>query len=444
MLPVVAIIGRPNTGKSTLFNKLIGKRYAIESEISGTTRDRIYHTMKVRDFEVMLVDTGGLVFDELDDIEEDIFSQTQIAVDEADIILFVIDVRQELTSSDFTAADLLRKSNKACFLIANKCDHANILDRSFNLYELGFGEPIQISAIQNIGLEHIDSILFDKLGNLGFKPQKNLSPSSGIHIGFFGKPNVGKSSLVNSFLNEHKLLVSDVPGTTRDTTDTPIEYNGTVFNLIDTAGLRRKSTITKKLERYSVLKSFDAITRCDIALLIMDYLSGISHQDLAISHYILEEGKGLIIVINKSDLMQEDDDEQIQWISSLKRRFQYVPWAPVIFVSALTKKNIHILLDLVKEIYEERQKRIKISEFNAFIEKIKYEHEPKRNFGVKQKIYYASQIGSSPPHFVFIVSDRDSIHFSYKRYIENRLREKYGFRGTAIRLDFRNKKAKEA
>lgn len=441
MLPVVAIVGRPNTGKSTLFNRLIGKRYSIESNIPGTTRDRIYQRLTLRDYTIMLVDTGGLSFEAKSEIEGNVHMQTTIAIAEADIVLFVTDVRQELTADDFEAANMLRKAKKSTLLIANKCDHVKIEEKSFNLYELGFGEPLSISAIQGIGVDHVEANIAKELARQKCKRGKTTEPSKSIRIAFVGRPNVGKSSLVNAILNENRTIVSDTPGTTRDATDIEVEYNGRTFTLIDTAGVRRTGKVEKGLEYFSVLRSLQSVEECDTALLILDYESGVARQDLRVAHYILESFKGLILAVNKCDLMEQQDDEENQLISSLKKKFVFIPWTPVIFASALTKQNIFKIFDLAMEIDAERKKQINPKDFQIFVKKLLYEHVPMGPSRKKLKIYSAMQKGVNPPHFIFSVNDKDSIHFSFRRYVERRIREEYGFTGTGIKLDFVNKKS---
>lgn len=440
MLPIVAIVGRPNTGKSTLFNRLLGERRAIESAIPGTTRDRIYQKVKIRDIEMMLVDTGGLEFEKKENIEEDVQTQAHIAIAEADIVLFVLDVRQELTSRDFAAVDMLRKTHKPSILVANKCDNSNMEDKVFNLYELGFGDPVQISALHGIGVEHLESLILKKLHELHLIVPEPAAPRDVIRIGFFGKPNVGKSSLFNALLEKNRVIVSEIPGTTRDSVDTDFTYNDKHFLLIDTAGLRRKSNVKESLEYYSVLRCFKTIERCDIALLILDSWEGISQQDKKVSQYILEQGKGLIIVVNKIDIIAEmaqfSEDHALNQIRS---QFKYAVWAPIVFVSAKKHQNVFTILDVAQNIYQERKRKLNSALFDAFIKKVKYEHLPLSRSKVKPKIYSADQEGVNPPLFVFMVNDRDKIHRSYRRYLENRIRKEYGFFGTPLQMEFRNR-----
>lgn len=447
-LPIVAIVGRPNTGKSTIFNRLVGKRRAIESDIPGTTRDRIYTKTMMQDYEVMLVDTGGLEIDVKANIESDVQSQTRIAIEEADVVLFVIDARQELTASDFAAADMLRKSNKPCVLIANKCDNGNSEDKAFNLYELGFDKPIQVSAIHSRGLDEVSDKVAHKLEELHFvmkgDQQSDDHSEEGVRIGFFGKPNVGKSSLVNAFLNEQRVVVSDQPGTTRDSTDSVIFYNEQKLTLIDTAGLRRRGRISKDLEYYSVLHCFKSLERCDIALLILDASEPISKQDLHVAQYILEQGKGLIVVLNKSDLVIHKPSDEKTFRSYISKKIHFLPWAPLLFVSATTQKNIRMIQDYALRIADQRKKRVQTAALNVFMQKIRYRHPPMSRGKVQPKLFYASQVAIDPPHFVFFVNDKERFHFSYKRYLENRIREEYGFEGTAIKIEFRSRRENDA
>lgn len=433
MLPIVAIVGRPNVGKSTLFNRLIGRKYAIESKEAGTTRDRVCQPAKFRDFDVILVDTGGLDFGKSKNLEGDVEDQARIAIEEADLILFVTDARSDLLSSDYNLADLLRKSKKNCLLVANKCDFAMGPERAANLYQLGFGEPIQVSALQGFGIDEIFHLGSEILADLGIRPHDEVKTDDRyINISFLGRPNVGKSSLVNAFLGEKRVIVSKEPGTTRDSVDTAISYKDTDFNLIDTAGIRRRGKVGKGVEKYSVLRSLQSIARSDIALLIIDGSEGIVNQDCHVAEFVLEEGKGLIIVVNKSDLIENRD----KVMAILRRKLIFLPWAPVVFVSALTLEHINKILDLAMEISKERKRQIEAEEFGNFIVKTALKHSSAGRKGLKPKIYEAKQVDINPPCFKFVVNRKDAFHFSYRRYLENQIREKYGFNGTAVKLMF--------
>lgn len=433
MLPIVAIVGKPNVGKSTLFNSLIGHKHSIESKEAGTTRDRICQPAKFRDFTVILVDTGGLNFGKYKSLEGAVENQAKIAIEEADLILFLIDASSDLTSSDYNLADFLRKSKKKCLLIANKCDFTLGPDRMANFYQLGFGEPVQVSALQRFGIDELLHLGSEVLSDLGVKKGSEVKADDQyINICFLGRQNVGKSSLVNAFLGEERVIVSEEPGTTRDSVDTAISYKDISFNLIDTAGIRRRGKVGKGIERYSVLRSLQSIARSDIALLIIDGKEGIVNQDCHVAEFVLEEGKGLIVVVNKSDLVDSRD----KVLASLQKKLVFLPWAPVVFVSALTCENINKILDLAVDISKERKKRIEAEEFSNFIAKVAQKHISSGKKGIRPKIYEAEQVDINPPCFRFLVNKKEAFHFSYRRYLENQIREKYGFTGTVVKLQF--------
>lgn len=443
MKPLIAIVGRPNVGKSTLFNRLIGRRLAVISKEAGTTRDRIYQNIMLDKFEVTLVDTGGLEYEKKESIEADIKAQAHLAIEEADIIYFIIDAAQELNVDDFAATDILRKSKKPVVLIANKYDSNEAQDRMMEFYQLGFGDPMPVSAIHNTGInELIDKTikLFKRL-KIKKEPKKKKKEEE-IRISFLGKPNVGKSSLVNALLGEERVIVSEIPGTTRDSTNTHIEFEGTKFSLIDTAGLKRRGRIKRGIEKFSSLRCFQALDNSDIALLILDFNEKISKQDMHIAEFILEAKKGVIIVANKTDLA-EDEKDRNKFARMVQKKFSFMPWAPLLFVSALKKKNITQIYELAKQIMEQRQKRIPTASLNAFIKKTTYKHIPSGTKRIKPKILYVSQIGINPPEFVFFVNQANAFHFSYVRYLENEIRKAYGFDGTALNIHFRSRPPKK-
>lgn len=437
--PTVAIVGRPNVGKSTLFNRLIGKRYAITSETSGTTRDRVSQWWNCNGYEVLLVDTGGLETSTQGDIEEDIQSQARIAIENADLIIFITNITQNLTSDDFTAADILRKSAKPVILVANKCDNPNLEEHIYNIYELGFGEPIAVSAIHETGVEKLTATIEKLLKELKFTKETDQKKKFDqvTKICILGKPNTGKSSLVNSLVGETKNIVSNIPGTTRDTLDAQIIHNKRKYSLIDTAGLRRRGKIEKGIEKFSALRVINAIERSDIVLLLMDGDTQISKQDCHIVQLVLEREKGLILVVNKIDLLEDKEKTMNRIISRLRYRFDFVPWAPVIFISAKTKENIFEIFNIVDKITDERVKRIPTAELNAFLQKITFKHLPASRNMRKPKFLYATQADSNPPTFILFFRNAKNLHFSYPRYLENELRKQYGFTGTAVKLKFK-------
>jgi len=443
MTPLIAIIGRPNVGKSTLFNRLIKKRLAVIATKAGTTRDRIYQDVLMEDYNVTLVDTGGLEYGKKESIEADIQAQAELAIQEADIIYFVLDASQPLTVDDYNAADILRKSKKTLILIANKCDSKESEEGIVELYKLGFGKPLEVSAIHNSGIDNLFQSTAKSLKSLGFKEgekeEEEAEKSDEIKICFLGKPNVGKSSLVNALLGQNRVIVSDIPGTTRDATHTHIVYEDTKFSLIDTAGLRKRGKIERGIEKFSSLRCFHALDQSDIALLIIDFGEKLSKQDMHIAEFILEAKKGVILVINKIDLA-EDESQRDRYISMIQRKFVFLPWAPLVVVSALKRKNIRKIFDLSKKIIDERRKRISTGRLNSFIKKIIYKHVPSGTKQIKPKILYVTQSGINPPEFVLFVNSAKSFHFSYRRYVENELRKEFGFDGTAVKIVYRNRK----
>jgi GTP-binding protein len=451
MSALVAIVGRPNVGKSTLFNRLVGKRQAIESDVPGTTRDRLYGKVSIHGHNVLLVDTGGIELEkEGDTIEGNVQAQSKVAIDGADVILFIVDVRSELTSEDFHAADLLRKSRKSVILVANKCDNNRLSDLRFNLYELGFGEPIALSALHAGGFDVLESTIKTELKELGFEPVPEGTEEvkdDSIKIAFLGRPNVGKSTMVNALLNKERVVTSDIPGTTRDSAYVPFEYDDSKFTLIDTAGIRRRGKIEAGIEKYSILRSMQSITEADIAILLIDFEQGVSNQDLHVSQYILEEKKGLVIVVNKMDLAageESQDRAREHFISILRNKMAYVPWAPVVFTSALKRKNIFPILDLSKKISFERQRHIDEGDLNVWLDHTLTKHPAKGKKGQRYfKVYSVRQDGTHPPRFTFSCEWPEYMHFSYRRYLENELREQFGFNGTAIETSFRRVNERE-
>lgn len=445
-LPIVAIVGRPNVGKSSLFNRLIQKRHAITSDIAGTTRDRIYYRAELNELTVVLVDTGGLEYGKKESIEADVQTQVDLAIQESDLIFFVIDAKEGLTIEDHQAAEKLRKAKKKILFVANKIDNKESTSNIYEAVRLGFGEPIEISAYHNINVGQLVDEAAEALTAQGWKPiseTEQSKPKETINVCFLGKPNVGKSSLVNALLGKEKVIVSDVPGTTRDAIDTQITWDEQKFNLIDTAGLRRRGKIERGLEKLSSFRSLDAIERSDVVCLILDYEEGIRKQDQHISSYAQDAGKGLILVVNKVDLMDDRQEEETRMINILRRRFDFLPWAPIIFISALRRKNIEKVLELSREIYQERFKRIDSEELNLFMKEITYKHMPPSHRGSLPAFYSMEQDAVNPPSFVYYLNDPTAIHFSYRRYLENELRKKYGFNGTSIRLYFKKKSSKQ-
>ncbi|MDP2642626.1 MAG: ribosome biogenesis GTPase Der [Candidatus Peregrinibacteria bacterium] len=442
-LPIIAIVGRPNVGKSTLFNRLVMQKYAITSDIAGTTRDRIYKRCEIAGYEVTLVDTGGLEYGKHENIEKDVQSQASLAIESADLIIFLVDLSEGINPNDRLAANVLRKSKKEVLFIANKSDAKNAESNSYETLELGFGEALKISAIHTDGLADLETLIEKTLRKLKFKKRrkKEEKNSDTLSLCILGRPNAGKSSLVNAITGTEAIIVSDIPGTTRDHTDTLVTHDEKKYNLIDTAGLRRRGKIEQGIEKFSSLRCLNALQRSDMAVLLIDGTERIAKQDAHIVEYILEMKKGLIIAVNKIDDFDKSADEEKKnmIIYRLKRRFAFVPWAPVVFISAKNKTNVMKIFDLADEIKKEREKKINTPELNSFMQMITNKHLPSSANTRKPKFLYMSQVETSPPSFVLFFKFVENLHFSYPRYIENELRREYGFVGTSIILKFKSK-----
>lgn len=439
-IATVAIIGKPNVGKSTLFNRLIGSKYSIISDIAGTTRDRITQRLKLEGYNLLLVDTGGLEFNKKENIEADVQSQAKLAIEDADIIIFLTDAISELNTDDYATSKILRSTKKPVLLVVNKCDNPTLENNIINYYELGFGKPIAISVVHKLGMEKLKEELVNILKKSKFEVENEEDETEDkkseiLNLCILGKPNAGKSSLVNAFLGKDKIIVSDIPGTTRDTTDTELEFNGKKYNLIDTAGLKKRGRIEKGIDKYSSLRSLNAVERSDIAILVIDGNDGITAQDCHIAQYALEAQKGFIIAVNKADLLTEEEKDIL--LFKLRKKFIFVPWAAVILISAKNKKNIEQILTLSDEIRIERHKRIPTAELNSFLQKITFKHQPASTKAKKPKFMYGSQVSVNPPKFVLFMKNSPNLHFSYPRYLENAIRKEYGFNGTAITLKFK-------
>lgn len=435
--PTIAIVGKPNVGKSTIFNRFVGKKHAITSEQAGTTRDRITQNCFINGYNCFLVDTGGLEYGKKENIEADVQSQANLAIEDANIIMFVLDLSQNLTADDFMAANILRKSKKEIILVANKTDNQNMEENVYNIYELGFGEPIKISAIHKTGVDQLKTQVEKKLKKLKFKKTISKRQEDLTNIAILGRPNAGKSSLVNSLLGANKIIVSDIAGTTRDSIDTKIEFGDKIYNLIDTAGLRRSGKRGQGIEKYSALRCIAAVERSDIVVLLLDGNSGITNQDSHIVKFALEAKKGIILAVNKIDLLEKGEDSRNVIIRKLRHKFAFIPWAPVIFISAKDKKNIYEIFKISDEIMHERKKRIQTAELNSFLQKIMHKHLPASSKMKKPKFMYAAQVETNPPKFTFFFKNPENLHFSYPRYLENEIRKTFGFTGTAIDLKFK-------
>jgi GTPase len=440
--PIIALVGRPNVGKSTLFNRLIGQRKAIVEDLPGTTRDRLYGESFWNGREFIVVDTAGLLFEEEDDslpiaqIARRTRAQAELAIDEADAILFLVDGREGLTAADAEVAEVLRRTNKPVVLAANKADSPERQFDAVEFYALGLGEPIPMSAYHGIGTGDVLDALTERLPIMDDAPEEEAT----IKVAIVGRPNVGKSSLLNRLLGEERSIVSDVPGTTRDTIDTLIHYHETPVLLIDTAGIRRRGKIEQGIEKYSVLRALRAVERCDVALLLIDAEEGVTAQDAHIAGMILEQRKGVALLVNKWDLIEKDDTTFNEFTRRMRQTFSFIPYAPLLFISAQTGQRVNKILDTVAEIYQERQKRIPTSELNQLLRQAVFDHPPASiHKSAHLRLYYVTQAGIAPPTFVFFANNAEELHFSYQRYLENRIREQYQFTGTPIKLVFRSR-----
>ncbi len=438
--PLVAIVGRPNTGKSSFFNKICGKRISIIDDLPGVTRDRIYCDAEWCGKVFTLVDTGGLDSKSSDVFQKTIRSQAQIAIDLADVIIFMVDGREGVTPADEEVAALLRRAKKRVILVVNKLDRFEV-ENTYDFYSLGFGEPFPISCQQGKGLgEVLDEIISAPC----FKEASNFEESSTIKIAVVGRPNAGKSSIVNRLLGEERVVVSNVAGTTRDAIDTPFRYNGKDFVLIDTAGLRRQRSVEKEsVEGYSALRAREAIGRADVVLIVFDASEEISEQDVRIAGYVHEEGKPSLIVMNKWDKIEKNGHTINDYVSMLKEKLSFMDYFKPVFISALSGKRVEKVMPSVLEVYANSTKRITTGVLNEVIQKAILAQQPPTKKGKSLKILYATQAEVSPPTFVIFVNDSSIVHFSYERFLENRLRASINFEGTPIKLIFRNRKEKE-
>ena len=434
--PIVAIIGRPNVGKSTLFNRLVGKRVAIIEDEPGTTRDRIYADISWKEKTFSIVDTGGLLPDPSSDIENLIKSQVITAIEEADVIVFVLDVLDGITVLDKEVAELLRRSGKPLVLVANKADNEQRGYGSAQFYELALGDPIPISAYHGKGVSELLDRVVQQLPEFTLEQEQDI-----MKIAIVGRPNVGKSMLLNAILGKERVIVSDKPGTTRDAIDTIFERDGERILIIDTAGIRRRGQIDRGIECYSVDRASHAIDRSDVTLLVTEATDLLAAQDVHIAGFVCEAYKGLVIVVNKWDLVEDTADRR-QYIVDIRSKIKFLPNVPIVFISALHGTGIKNVLKAAKEVYEERCKRIPTAYLNNAVRDMIAAHSPPSVRGKKLNITYTTQAEINPPTFVFSINDNSLMHFSYERYLENQLRRNFGFRGTPLRLIFRQKVGK--
>jgi GTPase len=459
--PILAIVGRPNVGKSSFFNRLIGEQVAIVEDEPGTTRDRIYGDTEWNGVEFMVIDTGGMVLGSMAEpgtgpqgevTEEDIMTRTReqadTAIEEADVILFMVDAKSGLTAADSDIAEVLRKSHKPVILAANKADTEERRQNAVEFYELGLGDPIPMSSKHSINTGD----LLDKVVEaFPAAPVEEEVDDEEIRIAIVGRPNVGKSRLLNAILGQERVIVSEVPGTTRDAIDTPFEYteeegeNANTYSvtLIDTAGIRRRGRIEAGIERYSVIRTLRAIQRADVVLLVIDATEGITAQDTHIAGYVLEESKGMVLVVNKWDLVEKDSNTIYTYTTHLQQELNFMPYVPFVFISAKFGQRVIKVLPAALKVAKERTKRVSTGQLNKLMKEAVEAHPPASKPGKWVKFYYATQADIRPPTVVFFTNDADSVHFSYKRYLENQIRGAFGFEGTPIKLIFRTRQHTE-
>lgn len=434
--PILAVVGRPNVGKSTFFNRIIGERKAIVQDVPGVTRDRIYAETEWNGREFAIIDTGGIEASTDDPILSQMRDQAVVAMDMADLILFMVDGKEGLTTADIEVGAILRRTGKKVILVVNKIDNPSKMpDTIYDFYELGLGEPIPISSANmlNIG-DLLDEIVS------GFPDKDYEADEENIKLAIIGKPNVGKSSLVNALTKENRVIVSPIAGTTRDSIDTPFSFAGNDFTLIDTAGLRRRSKVYDSIEKFSVIRAIAAIERCDICILMIDAMEGITEQDKKIAGIAHEAGKGMMIVINKWDLVEKETNTMRDYERKVRAELLFASYAPILFTSVLQGRRIYDILRKAAAIQEIRMRRITTGKLNNLIEDAVMMRQPPSDKGKRLKIYYAAQIGVAPPLFSFNINSRELMHFSYARYLENRLREAYDFEGTSVKFVYNEKK----
>ncbi|MBS5399090.1 MAG: ribosome biogenesis GTPase Der [Lachnospiraceae bacterium] len=438
--PVVAIVGRPNVGKSTLFNALAGEKIAIVKDTPGVTRDRIYADVTWLDKEFTLIDTGGIEPDSKDIILSQMREQAQIAIDTADVIIFITDVKQGLVDADSKVADMLRRSGKPVVLVVNKVDNFDkYMPDVYEFYNLGIGDPVPVSAASRLGLGDMLDIVSGHFPEGSAQEEEDDRP----RIAIVGKPNVGKSSIVNRLLGENRVIVSDVAGTTRDAVDTEIVHNGKEYIFIDTAGLRRKNKIKEELERYSIIRTVTAVERADVVLMVIDATEGVTEQDAKIAGIAHERGKGIIIVVNKWDAIEKNDRTMREYEKDIRQVLSFMPYAEIMYVSAVTGQRLIKLYDMIDMVIENQTLRIATGVLNEIMTEAVAMQQPPSDKGKRLKLYYITQVSVKPPTFVIFVNDKELMHFSYTRYLENKIREAFGFRGTSLKFFIRERKEKE-
>ncbi|MBQ9234714.1 MAG: ribosome biogenesis GTPase Der [Lachnospiraceae bacterium] len=437
--PVVAIVGRPNVGKSTLFNALAGDKISIVQDTPGVTRDRIYADVSWLNYNFTIVDTGGIEPESNDIILKSMREQAEIAIETADVIIFITDVRQGLVDADGKVADMLRRSHKPVVLVVNKVDSfEKFMPDVYEFYNLGIGDPVPISAASQLGIGDMLDIVVGYFDESSLEEEEDERP----RIAIIGKPNVGKSSIINKLLGEDRVIVSDIAGTTRDAIDTTITRNGTEYVFIDTAGLRRKNKIKEEIERYSIIRTVSAVERCNVAVLVIDAVFGVTEQDAKIAGIAHERGKGMIIAVNKWDAIEKDDKTIYKFTNEIREKLAYMPYAELIFISAETGQRLPKLFEVIDSVIENHSLRIATGVVNEIMAEAVALNPPPTDKGKRLRLYYITQVAVKPPTFVIFVNDKELMHFSYTRYIENKIREAFGFRGTPLKFLIRERKEK--
>ena len=438
--PIVAIVGRPNVGKSTLFNVLAGEMISIVKDTPGVTRDRIYAEVNWLNRNFTMIDTGGIEPDSKDIILSQMREQAQIAIDTADVIIFLTDVRQGLVDSDSKVADMLRRSGKPVVLVVNKVDSfEKFMPDVYEFYNLGIGDPIPVSASSRLGIGDMLDEVTKYFPEHNGEEEEDERP----RIAIVGKPNVGKSSIINKLLGKNRVIVSDIAGTTRDAIDTAIKYNGKEYVFIDTAGLRRKNKIKEELERYSIIRTVTAVERADVVLMVIDATEGVTEQDAKIAGIAHERGKGIIIVVNKWDAIEKNDKTMYEFEKDIRNTLAYMPYAEIMYVSAETGQRLPKLYEMIDVVMENQTLRVATGVLNEIMTEAVALQQPPSDKGKRLKLYYITQVSVKPPTFVIFVNDKELMHFSYTRYLENKIREAFGFRGTSLKFFIRERKEKE-
>ena len=438
--PIVAIVGRPNVGKSTLFNALAGSRISIVQDTPGVTRDRIYADVSWLNYNFTMIDTGGIEPDSGDVILSQMREQAQIAIDTADVIIFIVDVRQGMQDADSKVADMLRRSHKPVILAVNKVDNfEKMMMDVYEFYNLGMGEPLPVSAASMLGIGDLLDEVVKHFPDRTSEDEEDDRPK----IAVVGKPNVGKSSLVNRLTGDNRVIVSDIAGTTRDAIDTPVKYHGKEYVFIDTAGLRRKNKIKEEIERYSIIRAVTAVERADVVLLVIDGTEGVTEQDAKIAGIAHERGKGIIIMVNKWDAVEKDDKTIYRQTEKIRQILSFLSYAEIMFISAKTGQRVQNVFDMIDMVIENNSMRIATGVLNEIVAEAVAMQQPPTDKGKRLKIYYVTQVSVKPPTFVIFVNDKELAHFSYVRYLENRIRDAFGFRGTSLKFIVRERKEEQ-